>query len=294
MPSRVSDPDINRRFPWKPAKEKVFIMKKITCATIALLFALICFAGRSNAQIDMQKTLERVLSGERTTGSSSSNLVARALKEALSIGIQNAIDRLGKPDGYLNNTLVRITVPENLKLVETTLRSVGQGERVDQFIAAMNRAASDAVPAGTRIFMNAAKSITIQDAAKILNGPDDAATTYFKHRTQRDLKSAFLPIVRRSMESAQVIGYYNALNNAYQAYGKPLMENEDVRALASILTGESVDETMTPETDLDAYVTREALDGLFLMIAREEKKIREQPAARVTDLLETVFGSSGR
>jgi hypothetical protein len=278
----------------EPAKEKVFTMKKIACATIAL-FAMICFADRSNAQIDLQETLDRVLSGEKTTGPSSSRLVARGLKEALSIGIQNAIDRLGKPGGYLNNNRVRITVPENLKLVETTLRSVGQGERVDQFIAAMNRAASDAVPAGTRIFMNAAKSITIQDAVALLNGPDDAATTYFRQRTQRALTSAFLPIVRRSMESARVIGYYNALNNAYKAYGKPLMENEEVRALASILTGESADESAgAPEADLDAYVTREALDGLFLMIAREEKKIREQPAARVTDLLEKVFGSSVR
>ncbi len=269
-------------------------MKKIISGILALLFVATCFASRSNAQIDIKGALDRVLTGNENSGPSS-NLVARGLKEALSIGIQNAIDRLGKPGGYLNNDRVRISVPENLKLVETTLRRVGQGKRVDDFIAAMNRAASDAVPEGSRIFMDAAKAITIQDAMGILNGPDDAATTYFKRNTRDALKSAFLPIVKRSMESAQVVGYYNALNSAYKTYGKPLMENENVQALASILTGESVDKTVgAPEADLDAYVTREALDGLFLMIAREEKKIRDQPAARVTDLLEKVFGSSAR
>ncbi len=277
-------------------------MKKATCSTMILLTLLAFSGGPAFAQIDIKGILDRVLNGDRTGGTSetsgtgmSSNLVARGLKEALSIGIQNAIDRLGKPGGYLNNNLVRISVPENMKIVESTLRSVGQGKRVDEFIAAMNRAASDAVPEGTRIFVNAVKSVSIQDAMGILNGPDDAATTYFKRNTRDALKSAFLPIVKRSMESAQVVGYYNALDSAYKTYGKPLMENENVQALASILTGESVDGTVgASEADLDAYVTREALDGLFLMIAKEEKKIREQPAARVTDLLEKVFGQAAR
>ncbi len=271
-------------------------MKNATCVPVILLALLAFSAVPSLGQIDLEGTLDRVLTGDRTGGTgASSDLVARGLKEALSIGIQNAIDRLGKPGGYLKDNRVRISVPENLKLVETTLRSVGQGKRVDEFIAAMNRAASDAVPEGTRIFVDAVRSISIEDAMGILNGPDDAATTYFQRNTQDALKRAFLPIVKRSMESAHVVGYYNALNSAYKTYGKPLMENQNVQALASILTGESADESAgAPEADLDAYVTRKALDGLFLMIAKEEKKIREQPAARVTDLLETVFGSSAR
>jgi hypothetical protein len=259
-----------------------------------ILLTLLMFSGVPGfAQIDIKGALDQLLTGDRAKGTSiSSDLVARGLKEALSIGIQNAINRLEKPGGYLNNKQVRISVPENLKIVENTLRGVGQGNRVDEFIAAMNQAASDAVPEGTRIFLDAVKSISIQNAMAILNGPDDAATTYFKRNTHDALKSAFLPIVKRSMESAQVVGYYNALNSAYKTYGKPLMENKNVQALASILTGESLDDTAAPEADLDAYVTREALDGLFMMIAREEKKIREQPAARVTDLLEKVFGAS--
>jgi len=269
-------------------------MKKATCSTMILLTLLLFSGGPSFAQIDVKGVLDRVLGGEKT-GGPSSNLVAQGLKEALSIGIRNAIDRLGQSGGYLNNKLVRIDVPEDLKPVETVLRRVGQGKKVDEFVAAMNRAASDAVPEGTRIFVDAVKTITIRDAVGILNGPDDAATTYFKRTTQDALKSAFLPIVKRSMESAQVVGYYDALNSAYQTYGKPLMENESVQALASVLTGKPAEDFAAPsEDDLDAYVTREALDGLFLMIAREEKKIREQPAARVTDLLEKVFGQAAR
>ncbi len=255
----------------------------------AVILAM-AWTAPAGAQTDVKEYLERFLSAEPAADTRQGR-VARGLKEALLIGIETAIDALGRPDGFLDNELVRIPVPESLALVETTLRKAGQGKLVDDFIASMNRAASKAVPEGTRIFMGAVGRMSIDDAVTVLNGDEQAATRYFEKRTREDLRAAFHPIVEESTAAAEVTSYYKAMDDLYQTYGKKLLENESVRALTGLLKGGAAEEPPEPaDADLDAYITRKALDGLFVMIARQEQRIRKEPAARVTDLLRDIFG----
>lgn len=194
------------------------------------------------------------------------------LKEALAIGAERAISGLARPGGYLDDPAVRIPLPGALEKTEKVLRMMGQGERVDEFILTVNRAAERAVPQASKIVGNAVREMTITDAQKILTGPDDAATQYFRGKTSGDLTTAMLPIVKRATESAGVTRAYKGML--------------DKAGPASSLVGGSL--------DLDAYVTEKTLDGLFLKLADEERAIRTNPVARSTDLLKKVFGAAAR
>ncbi|MEW5735519.1 MAG: DUF4197 domain-containing protein [Thermodesulfobacteriota bacterium] len=192
------------------------------------------------------------------------------IKDALSLAVKTAVTQLGQENGFFANQLVRIAMPESLVQAENLLRQAGQGKLADQFIESMNRAAEQAVPKTTRIFQGAISKMTIQEAVEILKGPDDAATKYFEEKTRGELSSEILPVVTQATDTAQVTYYYKAMTD--KAY-----------AAAPFLKG------FAP--DLDQYVTQKALDGLFLVMAQEEKKIRQDPAARATDLLKKVFGA---
>lgn len=194
------------------------------------------------------------------------------LKEALAIGTERAISGLARPGGYLDDPAVRIPLPGALEKTEKVLRMMGQGERVDEFILTVNRAAERAVPQTSKIVGNAVREMTITDAQNILTGPDDAATQYFRGKTSGDLTTAMLPIVKRATESAGVTRTYKGML--------------DKAGPASSLVGGSL--------DLDAYVTEKTLDGLFLKLADEERAIRTNPVARSTDLLKKVFGATQR
>lgn len=196
--------------------------------------------------------------------------IERGLKEALSKGVRGAINQLGQKNGFLDDTSVRIPMPGVLGQVEDILRRAHQEALADEFVDTMNHAAEKAVPVAATVFSNAIKNMTMQDVRGILNGPDDAATQYFRRTSDAELIKRFRPIVAAETQKAGVTAAYkNMMNQA--------------GPLAQMLGG---------GTDLDGYITEKALDGLFLKVAEEEKAIRTNPMARSTELLKKVFGSN--
>jgi hypothetical protein len=194
--------------------------------------------------------------------------IAKGLKEALAKGTANAVTSLGKSDGYFANEAVKILLPDWLKKAEAPLRLAGQGQLVDDLVLAMNRAAEKAVPQAAGILGDAVKKMTVADAKGILTGGDDSATQYFRKTSGDKIGEMMKPIISKSMENVGVAKYYKKLTanplaaGAAKAYG----------------------------VDLDAYVNEKASDGLFHMIAQEEKDIRKNPAERTTAILKKVFG----
>lgn len=225
--------------------------------------------------------LEKLGFGKKTAATSS-NLAAplsngeitSGLKEALSKGIQNAVKMLGQTNGFLQDPAVKIPVPDSMKTVERTLRTLHQDALADQFVTTMNRAAEQAVPEAAAVLGDAVKQMTLADAKDILMSTNQAATAYFRRTSETNLFERFLPIVKNATEQAGVTRAYK------QMMGK------------ASFGGFSLDSVLgSNTTDLDGYVTHKALDGLFLKIAQEEKQIRENPVARTTDLLQKVFGA---
>ena len=195
--------------------------------------------------------------------------VVAGLKEALRIGTQNAVTLVSRVNGYYKNTAIRIRLPESIRKAEEMLRYAGLGATVDRFEQSMNRAAERAAPRATELFLEAIEQITFTDARQILDGPDDAATRYFQRKTEANLEKLFKPIVAAAMNEVGVTRTYRQLE----------------QKLRSVSVAQSV------VFDLDQYVTEKAVQGLFVMMAREEAAIRKDPAARVTELLRRVFGN---
>jgi hypothetical protein len=195
-----------------------------------------------------------------------------ALKTALSQSTAAAVGKLGVVDGFLGNPKVRIALPGKLDKAEKTLKMLGLGPKIDELKTAMNRAAEAAVPEGKTIFVNAVKRMTVQDAAAILTGPSDAATQYFKRTTSAELTSKFLPIVSKATAKVDLANRYDAVAGRARQLG--LVDPEDAK--------------------IENYVTRKALDGLFLMMAEEEASIRKNPLGQASKLLQRVFGTLGK
>jgi len=232
--------------------------------TMAIVLVMLLFAAPASAQFDeILKTL-----GLRQPRELSDAKISSGLREALKIGTENAVHFTGRLDGYFKNQAIKILMPEKLQTMEKTLRAVGLGPQVDEFILSMNRAAEQAAPAAKQIFGDAIGEMTFQDAKKILSGNETAATDYFKTKTTNKLTTAFRPIVDKATNEVGVTRQYKELAGRFQSI--PFVKTETV--------------------DIDQYVTTKALDGLFYVVAQEEKKIRTDPAARVTDLLKEVFG----
>ena len=196
--------------------------------------------------------------------------IASGLKEALSVGTANTVAATSKVDGYFGNEAIRILMPEKVRKVADVLGKVGYRKEVDEFVLSMNRAAEKAAPRAKAHFVEAIREMTFEDARGILGGGDTAATDYFRGRTRKKLYDEFRPVVSASMDEVGVTRSYKDMVAKYAAL--PLVGGE----------AESV--------DLDHHVTAKALDGLFLVLGEEERKIRTDPAARVTDLLKEVFG----
>ncbi len=209
----------------------------------------------------------------------SQDQIVLGLKQALEKGVQSAVGQLGREGGFLQNPAVRIPMPAKLQGVEKTLRAVKQDQLADEFVTTMNRAAEQAVPEAAAVFGNAIQRMSIADAKAILTGTNNAATQYFRRTTSTNLYAKFLPIVQQATQQTGVTSAYKRLTQTAGSSG----------SLASL--GRSL---MGAESlDVDAYVTNKALDGLFTMVATEEKRIRENPAARTTQLLQQVFGAVG-
>jgi hypothetical protein len=214
------------------------------------------------------------------TASLSQDQVVQGLKEALGKGVQQAVTRLGHEGGFLTNLNVRIPMPEKLRSVEKTLRVLKQDKLADDFVTTMNHAAEQAVPEAAGVFGNAIKTMSIEDAKAILMGTNNAATQYFRRTAETNLYAKFLPIVKQATSQAGVTAAYKQLMekaeaaNSFGSFGRSLLGAESM--------------------DVDAYVTNKALDGLFKMVAGEEKLIRDNPAARTTVLLQKVFGAAAK
>ena len=194
--------------------------------------------------------------------------VGAALKQALQVGTENAVRLTGKTDGYFTNKAIKILMPERLRTVERGLRTAGYGSEVDKLVLSMNRAAERAAPTAKKFFWDAIGEMTIDDAQRILNGTPTAATDYFKGKTSPSLRIAFRPIVEKAMNEVGTVRQYNELLG--QAKAIPFLKTEDY--------------------ELDRYVVGKALDGLYYVVGEEERKIRSDPSARVSDLLKEVFG----
>ncbi len=195
------------------------------------------------------------------------------LKQALDKAAEIAVNQLGQDGGFLNNPTVRIPLPDSLSWADKGLRTLGQGHLVDEFEQSMNHAAEKAVPVALDEFRSAIRNMTMADAKAILTGPDDAATQYFRKQSGDSLREQFKPIVTDATAKTGVTSAY-----------KNMMGKADMAS--SFLNTKSL--------DVDEYVTDKAMDGLFVVIAAEEKRIREDPIARSTDLLKKVFGSLGQ
>ena len=196
---------------------------------------------------------------------------ASGIRAVLTRGAEAAVSMLGKPDGFMGNPLVRIELPGYLKDGAKLLKMTGQGKRVDELLAAMNHAAEAAVPAAKPLLVNAVKSMSVEDGLKVLRGGDDSATQFFAAKTRAPLREQFLPIVTRATEKVSLADKYNAV--AGKAAGMGLLKGD--------------------EANIQQYVTGKALDGLFKMIAEEEKKIRKDPVGTGSAILKKVFGGLG-
>lgn len=202
-----------------------------------------------------------------TTGGLASEEIINGLKEALRIGSERVISQVGQPDGYLTDNAIHIPLPENLQTVDKALKAVGMGSMTADLETRLNRAAEQAAPEAKAVFWDAISNMTLQDAEKILNGNDTAATDYFRQHMTPPLTERFTPIVDTSLSDVGAVKAYDQVMGQY----KSLPFVPDVKA------------------DLTRHAVTKALDGLFYYLAAEEKKIRENPAARTTDLLKKVF-----
>lgn len=191
------------------------------------------------------------------------------LKEALEQGAGKAVDLLGKSDGFLGNPKVKIPLPKSMQKVEGLMRGLGMGKQADELVTAMNRAAEAAVPEAKTLLVDAVKQMSVEDAKAILSGGDDAATQYFRGKTAAPLGEKFLPIVRKAIDKVKLADTYEKFAKKGAKFG--LVKEED--------------------TQLDNYVTERALDGLYLMIAEEEKAIRTNPVGAAGNLAKKVFGA---
>ena len=217
--------------------------------------AILIFSGMGNAF----PQLDQITNTEAITG----------LKAALQKGSQAAVGALGRTDGFLGNPRVRIPLPESAQRAERLMRRMGMGRHADELIVTMNRAAEAAVPEAKQLMVDAVKKMSVQDAKGILAGGDTAGTDYFRRTTSKQLHDRFLPIVKKATAKVGVAQKYNE-------YAEK---------------GASLGVVKKQDADLDAYVTQKALDGLYLMVAEEEKKIRKDPVGAGTAIIKKVFGA---
>ncbi|MBU0601320.1 MAG: DUF4197 domain-containing protein [Gammaproteobacteria bacterium] len=194
------------------------------------------------------------------------------LKEALTQGASKAVDLLGTKDGFLKNSKVKIPMPDGLRQAEKLMRTFGMKKQADELVTAMNRAAEAAVPEAKELLIGAVKSMSVDDAKNILTGGDTAGTEYFKGKTSAQLKERFLPIVQKAMEKVGLARTYEKFASKGARYG--VISKEDA--------------------DLDNYVTQKALDGLFTMVAEEEKAIRKDPVGAAGSMAKKIFGALGK
>ncbi len=264
-------------------------MRKLVLVSIFTLTSAVAFNFGSLVEGVTNSLSDTETSKSSQTGLTNST-VSSGLKEALHVGVDYAVKELGKNNGYLNNSLVKIALPENLSKAEGMIRAAGGDKVADDLIASMNKAATQAAPKTASIFANAIDKMSLEDAKNILAGDENAATNYFKTNTTGSLKKMITPIIQESMKENSVASYYDSFNGLYKTYGKGLVESTGVMGYAKNF---GVDSYLPSSSDenLDEYVTQKAIDGLFDMIAQKEALIRKNPIEQTTSLLKQVFGN---
>ncbi len=248
-------------------------MKKILVAGLLLSVATSSFAQDSTKKKTsiFGKVSSAVSSVKGGKGGSLSNEdIVSGLKEALSLGAKKSADKLSAADGFFRDAAVKVLMPPEAQKIEKTLRSIGAGKLVDDAILSFNRAAEDASKSAAPIFVDAVKNMSIQDALGILRGADTSATSYLKKATTANLTAAFKPTIDSSLAKVGATRYWSVVVDKYNSL--PTTFNK-------------------VNSDLSSYVTQKALSGIFFYVADEEKKIRSNPAARVSDILKKVFGN---
>lgn len=237
-------------------------MKKI------IVFSTLILGACTSAQISQTlSTVNQTINGEQPL---TADQVGEGLKEALIKGISNGSDVASQLDGYFKNPEIKIPFPPEVKKVEDKLRQLGLGNKVDEFVMTLNRGAEDAAKEAKPIFISAIRQMTIEDAWGILKGDENAATNYLKRTTSAQLKEKFSPVIQSSLDKVSATKYYGDVTNTYNKI--PFVEKVN--------------------PDLNSYATDKAIEGLFMMIAKEEKNIRQNPVARTTELLKKVFGQA--
>jgi Protein of unknown function (DUF4197) len=240
---------------------------KVSIIFVAFFITLPTFADAQTRRT----TTSRSNNTTKQTSNLPNSQITDGLRESLFQGVRNAVDELGRSNGFLDNARVKIPLPSSLQKTEKALRAIGQGRKVDEFVSSMNHAAEEAVPVATDVFLDAIKQMSFTDAKNILtSGQEDTATQFFRRTTEARLSSEFRPIVERFTEQVGVTQNYKQMIGKYGFLGKVVGQDA---------------------TDIDGYVTQKALDGLFLLVADEEKKIRRDPLGQTSKILRVVFGS---
>ncbi|MCM2329238.1 MAG: DUF4197 domain-containing protein [Lysobacter sp.] len=240
-------------------------MKRVLATIVGL-----CLALAATAQMPK---LDDLLKGvgsmkQPAAGAVDDKTGAAGIKEALAVGTENAVKSLGQVNGYFGNDAVKILMPQKIQKVADVARMAGYQKQVDEFVLSMNRAAEAAAPLAAKYFGDAIRDMSLEDVRGILAGGDTAATDFFSRKTRDRLYAAFKPVVTKKVGEVGATKAYKNMMGSFESV--PMMGRQSL--------------------DLDDYVTNKSLDGLFTMVAREEKNIRSNPAARTTDLLKTVFG----
>jgi uncharacterized protein DUF4197 len=248
-------------------------MKKVITSFYFIIASVVLFAQKdSSGSLNGMFKKANSLFGKKNSSGNSSSLssgeIVSGLKEALSLGAKKSGDKLSATDGFYKDAAVKILLPKQVQNVESKMKMLGLGKLVDDAELRMNRAAEDASKTAAPIFLDAIKKMTITDALNILRGADTAATGYLRKTTSTSLTTAFRPIIEESLKKVDAAKYWKDVFSAYNKF-----------------TSNPVD------TDMNSYVTAKALDGLFYYVAQEEVNIRKNPAARVTDILKSVFGN---
>lgn len=248
-------------------------MKRILATLTTLFFFTISTEAQllkkvlGNQDSGLQKKASQLLGGNKSGSGLSQQDIASGLKAALNQGIEKGTSLLSATDGFFGNAAVKILLPPEATQVETTLRRIGMGKQVDEAILTMNRAAESAAKEALPIFKDAITGISFADAMQILRGGDTAATGYLRGNTQQSLSNAFRPVIEKALENTGATKHWNTI---FSNYNRVSLKKVN--------------------PDLTGYVTERALQGLFLQVAEEEKKIRKDPLARGSDILKKVFG----
>lgn len=245
----------------------------LTIASIFFLSSIVPAQGLdkmiNDAQKNVEKEVKKYTKNKKKPKALTNDEVIRGLKEALNVGTNNSTASTSKMDGFYKNPLIMIPFPPEAEKVKNTVINLGMQKQVDEFVMTLNRAAEEASKEAAPVFFDAIKGMSISDGFSILKGADNAATEYLKNKTTSDLTVKFSPIIKRAIDKVQVTKYWSPVITTYNKI--PGVEKQN--------------------PNLEQYVTIKALEGLFKLIAGEEKKIRTDPIARINDILKKVFGS---